>query len=55
MVRGEHIRSKVYGRCLEVLKNLATRSFWFTGFKGKNTLHGCIKLFKTRNETIFRC
>ena len=46
---------KVYASCLEVLKNLATRSFWFIGFKSKNTLYGCIKRFKTRNKTIFRC
>ena len=44
----------VYASCLGVLKNLATYSFWFTGFKNKNTLHGYIKGLKTSNKTMFR-
>ena len=49
------MRSKVYASCLGVLKKLAIPSFRFTGFKNKNTLHGCIQGFKTRNKTIFTC
>ena len=38
MLKGEHIRNKVYANSLEVLRKLVTSSFWFRGFKDKNTL-----------------
>ena len=50
MLRSEHIRSKVYASCLEVLRTLATCSFWFRRFKDKSMLHGCIQGSKTTNK-----
>ena len=47
MLRSEHIRSKVYGSYLEVLRKLATCSFWFRRFKDKSTLRESIQGFKT--------
>ena len=50
MLRSEHIRSKVYASYLEVLRKLATCSFWFRRFKDKSTLRGCIQGSKTINK-----
>ena len=50
MLRSEYIRSKVYGSYLEVLRKLATCSFWFRRFKDKSTLRGCIQGSKTINK-----
>ena len=50
MLRSEYIRSKVYASYLEVLRKLATCSFWFRRFKDKSTLRGCIQGSKTINK-----
>ena len=50
MLRGEHIRRKVYASCLGVLKQLATCSFGFRGFKDKSTLRRGISTKKKRNK-----
>ena len=43
-------RSKVYASCLEVLRKLATCSFWVRECKEKHRLRGCIQLWKTTNK-----
>ena len=50
MMRGEHIRSKVYVICLGVVRKLATCTFRLRQCKEKNMLHGCIQGPKTRNK-----
>ena len=47
MLGGGNVRSKVYASCLEVLRTLATCSFWVRGFKDKNTMHECTQGSKT--------
>ena len=50
MLRGEHIRKKVYASCLEVLRKLATWGSWVRRFKDKNTVRVCIQGSKTTNK-----
>ena len=47
MVGSENRRSKIYASCSEVLRKLATCSFWVGGFKENHTLWGCIQGSKT--------
>ena len=47
MLGGGNVRSKVSASCLEVLRTLATCSFWVRGFKDKNTVHECTQGSKT--------
>ena len=42
MLRGEHMRRKLYACCLGIFKNLANWSFWFTSSENKNLLPRCI-------------
>ena len=41
MLRFEHIRSKVYASCLEVLKKLGARSCRFGGFRSYKKVGNC--------------
>ena len=50
MLRGEHIRRKVYASCLGILKQLAACTFGFRGFKDENTLRRGISTKKKRNK-----
>ena len=50
MLRGEIRISKVYASCLDVLRKLATCTFWVRQFKNKNTLRRCIQGSKTTNK-----
>ena len=55
MVGSENRRSKIYASCSEVLRKLATCSFWVGGFKENHTLCGCIQGSKTTNKLQRRC
>ena len=50
LLRGEHIRSKVYASCVPVLKKSATCSFRFRGFKRQKTV--CAEVFKAPKQEI---
>ena len=50
MLVGEIRRSKVYASCLDVLRKLATCTFWVRRFKNKRTLRRCIQGSKTTNK-----
>ena len=55
MVGSENRRSKIYASCSEVLRKLATCSFWAGGFKDNRTLCECIQGSETTNKLQRRC
>ena len=50
MLRGEHIRRKLYASYVGIFKNLRTCSFRFTSSENRNTLPGSIKGLKGESK-----
>ena len=50
MLRGEHIRRKLYASYVGISENLRSSSFRFTSSEKTNTLPGCIKGLKGESK-----